>query len=95
MIRLWPWVGGSLLAGIIGLAAYFYFRIPLIINPWEVVSRLEAGTLPRSTLETMAVLLPIVFCLVFFLMAVLIFMIFLALHNEKKYLKLLEAAGKD
>lgn len=90
MIKLWPWVGGSLLAGIFGLIVYFYFRVPLLINPREVIARMGTGTLARSSLETMAVMLPVVFGLVFFLLVVMIVLIFVALANEKKYLRLIE-----
>lgn len=90
LLKFWPWAGSSLLLLIIGLAIYFYIRIPLIINPWEVISRLESGTLAKSSLETMAVLLPIVFGLVFFLLVVIGVLIFMALANEKKYHRILQ-----
>jgi hypothetical protein len=51
-----------------------------------VISRLASGTLSKSTLETMAVLLPIVFVLVFFLLIVIMVLIFMAIANEKKYI---------
>ena len=62
-----------------------------MITPYEVITRLESGTVDQSTLEMMAVLLPVTFVLVCFLLAVFVAMMYQAFSNEKKYLEILEA----
>jgi hypothetical protein len=87
-LQSWRYVGPLLLLGIVGLATYLYVRSPLLINPHEVISRLQSGSIKQPSLEMMAVLLPIMFILVCFLLIALVAMMYVAFSNEKKYMEI-------
>ena len=87
-----------LLPGIIGFAAFLYVNSPLLVNPYEVLSRFESGSVKRSTLEMMALLLPIMFMLVCVLLIALVAIMYAAFSNEKKYMEIvreIEGARTD
>ncbi|MDY6951370.1 MAG: hypothetical protein SWE60_07660 [Thermodesulfobacteriota bacterium] len=84
-----------MLVVIIGLVVYLNVKAPLLMNPFEVVSRLDSGTLQQSSLEVMAVLLPIMSIVVCFLLVVCVALMYVGLSNEKKYLGMLEKMKKD
>lgn len=87
--RSWPIVGAALLAMIAVLAAWLFFSNPLLINPWAVLSKLEAGSLPDSTLATMATLLPVVMFTCLFVLVVALVFFWVAFSNERKHLALI------
>ncbi len=89
LIRAWPFVGGGLLAALALLSGWLYVQNPLLINPFEIVQRLEGGGLDPSTLMTMAGLLPLVFLGSIFLVFLLILFTFAKFRTESKYLALL------
>ncbi len=60
LLRAWPWVGGALLLALVGLGGWMWWRVPKLINPWQVARQLNAGGLEPGTLELMAMLLPII-----------------------------------
>jgi hypothetical protein len=95
-VKSWRYVGPLLFAVIAGFAIYLYVRTPLLINPYEVFARIESGSIERSSLETMALLLPLMFIVVCFLLLVLIVMMYAAFSNEKRYRDIVTAldAGK-
>ena len=83
LLKSWPYVGPLLLLCIVGFAGYLYINTPWLINPYEVLSRLEAGTMQQSTIETMALLLPVLFLVVCFLLIVIVVIMYAAFSNEK------------
>ena len=66
--------GSVLLLGLIGFIVYLFFNTPLLINPNAVIEGLNTGTIEQSTLETMALVLPVLMICICFLLFVLIFM---------------------
>jgi hypothetical protein len=94
LVRSWPYVGACLLVVIVALAIYLHVKARLLINPFEAVTRLESGTLQPSSLEMMAVLLPVMSIVVWFLLVVLIVLMHAAFSNEKKYQRMLEKMDK-
>ncbi len=90
LTRAWPFVGGGLLAALALFSGWLYVKNPLLINPLEIVQRLQGGGLDPSTLMTMAGLLPVVFLSSIFLVLLLILFTFAKFRTESKYLALLE-----
>ncbi len=86
---MWRYVGPMLLLGTTGLAVWVFVTAPLLIDPFAVFSRIEAGTIQQSTLAMMASILPLTMILLFFLMVVIIGLMYAALSIEKKYLKII------
>jgi hypothetical protein len=95
LLKAWRYTGPMMFLGIIGLVIYIKINSPLLIDPYEVISRLESGSIEQSSLELMAVLLPIVFIIVCFLLVVLVAIMYVALLNERKYLEILGKTTSD
>jgi hypothetical protein len=95
LLKAWRYVGPMMLFAIFCLVLFLKISTPLLINPYEVISRLESGTIDQSSLEMMAVLLPVIFILVCFILVVLVVMMYMAYSNEKKYLEILEAIKRE
>jgi len=90
LLKLWSYVGPFILLAIIGFAGYLYLNTPWLINSYEVLSRLKAGSMPQSTIETMAILLPVMILVVLFLLIVIVALMYAAFSNEKKYLDVVD-----
>lgn len=86
LLKSWRYVGPVLLLGILGLVIWLYVNSPLLINPYEVISRIQSGTIEHSTFQMMAVLLPIIMILVIFLLFVVVAIMYTSFSNEKKYI---------
>ena len=93
LIRLWRYVGPVLLLLIFGFTAYLLARTPLLINPFEAISRIEAGNLPESTLVIMAAMLPIMFGGALILLLAIVLVMYAAISNEKKYAAIIAELG--
>lgn len=85
LLNAWKFVGPLLLLSIVGLLLWFYLRNPLLVNPFEIATRLDNETLQQSTLVIMAVMLPIMFLACFVLLLAIIGLMYAAFFNEKKY----------
>lgn len=86
--RSWPIVGTAMLVGLLVLAGWLLFTRPMLINPWAVLSGLEAGTIPDSTLAVMAALLGVMLtCL--FVVGVVLILFSVAFSNEKKHIAII------
>lgn len=90
LVRLWRWTGLGLLLLVLGFTIYLAIRTPLLINPFETISRLESGTLPESTLVIMAAMLPVMFSAALILLLALVAVMYAAIGNEKKYLAMID-----
>lgn len=97
LLKAWRYVGPLLLVLIAGLATYLYLKTPLMINPFALVTAIEAGAIEDSTLQLMAVFVPLLFLVVCFLLVVLVVLMYAAFANEKKYLAILDRlpGGRD
>ncbi len=98
ILRFWPFAGPFLPLGIAGLAIHLYVNTPLLIDPYEVLSRIEAHSIKQSSLEIMAVMLPITFIAICFLLVMLVVVMYAAFANERRYLEIvgeMERGGGD
>ena len=95
LLKSWRYVGPLLIVGLLGFVLSLYTNTPLLINPYEVMSRLKSGSIERSTLEMMAVLLPMMFILVCALVIVLVAMVYAAFSMENKYQEIVMEAKGD
>jgi magnesium-transporting ATPase (P-type) len=93
LIRAWRYIGPVMLLGIAGFISFVFVSSPLLINPFEIISRLEHGDIERTTLETMTVMLPVVFIMVSFLLVFIVMIMYASFSNERKYLQMLGQAG--
>lgn len=90
LMNFWRFVGPLLLLGIGSFTVFVWFRSPYLIDPRKTAAALEKGTLSEGLVEFMALLLPVVLLMLCALTVVLILLAFAAVHNEKKYLKIVE-----
>lgn len=95
LLKLWPYVGPLKLLGVLGLMFYLMMYSPLLTNPLEVSARIQAGSLAQSTLEMMAMLLPIMFITTCFTLVTLIVLMYASFSNEKKYIKMIDTLEGD
>jgi hypothetical protein len=89
LVRRWPVVAWLMLAGIVAVFGFLLYSSPLLVNPWEAASRIEAETLATPTLTLMAALLPIVFLSCFVLLVALVLFQFAAMANERRLLQII------
>ena len=85
LIEAWQWVGPLCLLSIFILSIWLYQTTPLLINPWEIISRLENDTIESSALSLMALMLPIIVLACFGLLIAIIIFVYAVMSNEKKY----------
>jgi uncharacterized BrkB/YihY/UPF0761 family membrane protein len=95
MTQFWPVIGTLLLAGVLAFLVWMFLKKSLLVNPFEVTSRIDAGTLENSTLTLMAGMLPIVFLACFFILIVVVLFAFSAFANERRYLRIIDALLRD
>lgn len=94
-MKAWRYVGPLLVLGILGLAIFVYANSPLLIDPFEVISRLESGSMEQPSLEMMAAFMPIMLITVLFLLLVLVAIMYAAFSNERRYLEILDEASNS
>jgi hypothetical protein len=90
LVRYWRFVGPLLWIMILGFAAWTYVRSRLLIDPFAMLARLEAGDLPESTLVIMAALTPVFFTGLLVLFTALILVMYGAISGEKRYLAIID-----
>ena len=95
LVRRWPVVAWAMLAGIVVVFGFLLYSSPLLVNPWEVASRIKAETLATPTLTLMAALLPIVFLSCFVLLVALILFQFAAMANERRLLGIIASLDDE
>lgn len=95
LVRTWPFVGAILLTILIGLGIWLFLTRPLLVNPLNVMTRLENNSIPESTVTLMAGMLPIVVSMCLLLAVMIVLFVFAALSNEKKYLKIIQQNSHD
>ncbi len=88
--RAWRITGPVVLVLLVLAGAALFFNYPLMFNPYESMARLEAGTLADSTLQLMALLLPIAMVMVFVMLVVVVLLVFAVIDNDRKYLAIIE-----
>ena len=95
LVGLWNLVGCLTFAALAAFIAWMFWAQPRLINPLHVVGELEGGRISHTTLELMAVMLPIVVVALFLVTAVLIAFTFAVIGNERRYLKIIDRLRQE
>jgi hypothetical protein len=82
-------MGPLCLLFICGLWLWLYLHSPLLVNPFEIASRLENETLESSILPLMALMLPIIVLACFGLLIAIIVFMYAVFSNEKTYMEII------
>lgn len=90
LARLWPIIGALLLIVVVAAVAWLFLRHPLLINPLTLTSRVQAGTLPNSTLVILAVMLPVMSLACFIVLTAVILYGFSVFAIERRYQRLIK-----
>lgn len=88
--RHWRVAGWFLLAAITAVLGFLFVTNPILVSPWEVAARLRTGTLPLSTLQTMALMLPVTFLGCFVLLVAVVVFQFAAAANERRLIAIVD-----
>jgi hypothetical protein len=70
---------------------WLFFEVPNMINPIQVERQITSNALSASALKIMAILLPIMVLVAFFMAASIILFGFWAFANERQYLKIIDS----
>jgi amino acid transporter len=89
-LKFWSVIGFLVLVVIIFVAVWMFFNSPLLIIPFEAITKVEQGILQQPTLEMMALFMPILVIMLFVVMFAFVFIMFKAHSNEKKYLSIID-----
>jgi hypothetical protein len=90
-LRFWKIAGFSTLVFLSALFFWLFFKVPNLVNPFHVQRQVESNALTPSALKVMAVLMPLMVSLAFFLAAAIILFGFSAYANEQRYLKIIDS----
>jgi hypothetical protein len=88
--RRWRFAGWFLCAAIAAVLGFLFLKSPLLVAPWEVVARLRTESLPLTTLQTMALMLPITFLGCFVLLVAVVAFQFAAFANEQRLIDVID-----
>jgi len=88
--RRWWVVGWILFAAIAAVLGYLFWVSPMLVAPWEVAARLRTDSVPLSTLQTLALMLPITFLGCFLLLVAVVAFQFAAAANERRLLDVID-----
>jgi hypothetical protein len=69
---------------------WMYYKAPLLVNPYEVISKLENSTLEKDTMILMAGMLPIMVLVALFLLGGFIIFLIIAMSNEARYIEIID-----
>ncbi|MGB5261156.1 MAG: hypothetical protein WBO34_11630 [Gammaproteobacteria bacterium] len=95
LLRAWRITGPVVLLLLLVTGVLMFINYPLMFNPFEVVDRLESQTLDDTTLQLMALLLPVTMLMVFLMLVVVVLLVFAVMANDKKYLAILDRLNAD
>jgi hypothetical protein len=90
-LRVWKIAGFSTLVFLAALFSWLYFKVSNLVNPFHVQRQIESNALTPSALKVMAVLMPLMVSLAFFLAVAIILFGFSAYANERRYLKIIDS----
>ncbi|MBU0730390.1 MAG: hypothetical protein KKE17_12425 [Proteobacteria bacterium] len=82
VIRACRYAGPVTLIAIILLPLILHAIAPQLVNPFEVVSGLQSGTLEQSSLVMMAILLPVLLLFVCLVLIIVICFVYVTIFNE-------------
>jgi len=89
LLQTWPMVGWSLLAVMAGYTVWLFLTQPLLVNPFVVMVKLRADTVPVSTMVLMSGLLPLAMLSCIILAGALVLMMFASIAKERRYLRII------
>jgi len=92
-IAAWRSIGPLLIGSLLVFAGMLLLTAPMFLNPFAVIARLRADTLDLTTLQTMAMMLPIIFILLCVALLLLIVQAYRSCRTEKQYLLLIDEIG--
>jgi hypothetical protein len=78
---------------VVGAWVAFWTFLPLAVNPWLVLGRIEGNTFEPGTLTMYAILFTVLVNVVFVLLCTFVLFALLWVHRERRYLKLTSAAA--
>jgi hypothetical protein len=87
--RWWPYAGGLLLTAVVGLWGYLFLSGSLLVNPWALLARIEAGDIGQGTLTALAVLGSMGFLALGIVMLGVIALLWSAMRNERRLLEII------
>jgi hypothetical protein len=87
--RWWPWVGGLLLAAILGLWGYLFASGSLLVNPWALLQRLERNDIGEGTVAALAVLGTMGFLSLGIVMLAVLALLWAGMRNERRLLDII------
>ena len=90
-LRFWKIAGFSILVFLSVLFFWLFFKVPNLVNPFHVQRQIDSNALTPSALKVMAVLMPLMMALAFFLAAAIILYGFSVYANEQRYLKIIDS----
>ena len=95
LLAYWPIAAGLVTALLAGLAVWLVLLHPLLANPFHVMSELDKGSLPASTLVVMAAILPFMTLTMLGVAGTLLIFAFVSIRREKKYLEIISRLTVD
>jgi len=88
MRRNWPVIAPLLVGALLIFMGVLLLTAPLLLNPFAVLTQLREGTLNLATLQTMAMMLPLVLLLFCLALLALIGLAHAGFRRERRYLEL-------
>ncbi len=88
-VSVWRSIGPLVVGGLLIFVATMLLAAPVFLNPFVVIARLRANTLDLTTLQTMAMMLPVVFALLCVILLLMIFQTYRSCRRERQYLSLI------
>ncbi len=93
LIAWWPVAGIAALVVILGVFVSLFFFEPYLANPMVIFSRLDADLIPATSIFLMAAFVPILFCILFALIIVMLLFTAQSFFTEKRYMSLIDKAA--
>jgi len=95
LLRLWPYVGALLLAGIAAYIAWCWLNRPYLISPVAVFEGIQEGTMDRSTIETLAVLCAVSMIITWSLLAIGVGFAFAIFGTERRHIAIIRRLSSE
>ena len=89
LLRLWPYAGALILAGIGIYVGWCWIYQPHLISPFAVFEGIKDGSMEKTTIETMAVLGAVSMMITWSLLAVGVGFAFAIFGTERKHIAII------
>lgn len=93
--RAWTPIGILMILFLVGMYVYFFFRVPLMVNPYFVGDLLKQNNLAYDTMRVLAITSPCFATFVFAVVLIMIIYTWSAVCLEKKYMKIIDKIMPD